>query len=141
MTTGSAKGKTNPKKATLDPSSIGLKNKGAVPEPQGGVAAEKEVLSAVPEGLPAAPVNAPDALEESLERQVTALGRKTAERLRKRPKIKTLIPKDKLNPNDEYVVVGINGWNFQIKRDTWLMLPAPVVNLLQEAGYQPTTQL
>lgn len=73
-----------------------------------------------------------------VEAQVTQVSRETAAALAKYPKEKVVIPKDKLNPEDSFVVCGINGWNIQIKRDVPVLLPTPVVDLLAEAGYSPT---
>ncbi len=80
----------------------------------------------------------PDPLAKSIERQVTAMGRKTAEKLRSAPKEKIKIPLDQLNPNAGDVVVGVNGWNLQIQRGVAVNLPSPVVALLEQGGYNPT---
>lgn len=73
-----------------------------------------------------------------VEAQVSEISRATAAELAKYPKEKVIIPKDKLNPHDGFVVVGINGWNIQIMRDTPVLLPEPVVILLEQGGYAPT---
>jgi hypothetical protein len=76
--------------------------------------------------------------QQGIEAQVTAIARKTAEELKTFPKEKVMIPKDKLNPQDSYAVVGINGWNLQIQRGVPVVLPVPVVELLEDGGYSPT---
>lgn len=76
--------------------------------------------------------------QQGIEAQVTAIARKTAEELKTFPKEKVMIPKDKLNPQDSYAVVGINGWNLQIQRGVPVLLPVPVVELLENGGYNPT---
>jgi len=82
----------------------------------------------------------PSLLEAALESQVTQLGRKTAEALRKEKQVDALIPIDPLNKQDKVVTVGINGWNFYIKRNEWVKLPASVVDTLENAGYNPSTR-
>ncbi len=81
---------------------------------------------------------AKDVLSASIDKQVTQIGRATAKKLKEYPTEKVLIPKDRLNKDDGYAVVGINGWNFQIQKDTPVVLPAPVVTLLEQGGYYPT---
>jgi len=80
----------------------------------------------------------PKNMEKSIEKQVTQMGKQTAEKLRQYPQEKVLIPVDKLNKHIQDVVVGINGWNFQIQRNVPVELPSPVVDLLERAGYAPT---
>lgn len=81
---------------------------------------------------------AKDVLSTSIDKQVTQMGRATAKKLKECPTEKVLVPKDRLNKDDGYAVVGINGWNFQIQKDTPVVLPAPVVTLLEQGGYYPT---
>ncbi len=81
---------------------------------------------------------ADDMVGMSLDKQLTKIGRDTAEKLNKREKFKVIIPKNELSPNDTFVVVGINGWNLQIKRDVPVYLPDVVVDLLANGGYSPT---
>lgn len=83
---------------------------------------------------------APSLLDETLEAQVTQLGRQTAEALKKEKQVETLIPPDPLNKHDKVVDVCINGWNFRILRNHWVKLPASVVDLLANAGYNPSTR-
>lgn len=79
-----------------------------------------------------------DVIQLSIEKQLSQLGKKTAELLKARPQEKVLVPIDKLNKYDEFVVVGINGWNLQIQKGVPVMLPDCVVDLLIDGGYQPT---
>lgn len=79
-------------------------------------------------------------LDATLEAQVTQLGRQTAEALKKEQQVETLIPIDPLNKQDKVVDVCINGWNFRILRNHWVKLPASVVDLLENAGYNPSTR-
>lgn len=79
-----------------------------------------------------------DALEQSVEKQVAAMGRATGELLKKEKRHKTLIPLDKLNPHDGEVIVGLNGFNLQIKKNVPVMLPGAIIDLLEEGGYNPT---
>lgn len=79
-----------------------------------------------------------DNLERSIESQVAAMGQATAEALRKEQKYKVLIPIDKLNPNNNEVVVALNGWNLQIKKNVPVMLAEPIYDILEESGYNPT---
>lgn len=106
-----------------------------------GLAAERDPASVVKDTTKESMVSQEDAvniLDESIAKQVSRMGRLTAEKLQNSPKEKVLIPKDKLNEHDEYVVVGINGWNLQIQRGTPVILPRQVVDLLAQGGYSPT---
>ena len=76
--------------------------------------------------------------QAGVEAQITAIAKETAEKLKQCPKEKVMIPKDRLNAQSTYVVVGINGWNIQIQRGTPVLLPVPVVELLENGGYAPT---
>lgn len=77
-------------------------------------------------------------LDASIEKQVTSLGKAMAEKLRTYPQEKVMIPVDKLNKSDSFVVVGLNGFNIQIQRGKTVSLPRPVVDLLIQGGYAPT---
>ncbi|MGB9886901.1 MAG: hypothetical protein ACPLRW_07890 [Moorellales bacterium] len=90
--------------------------------------------------LPEEDEKVPSLLDATLEAQVTQLGRQTAEALRKEPQVETLIPIDPLNKHDKVVEICINGWNFRILRNHWVKLPASVVDLLENAGYNPSTR-
>jgi len=80
----------------------------------------------------------PPKLDGAIEKQVTAMGKDTAKKLRNSPQEKVRVPKDPLNPKDSFVVVGINGWNLQIQREVDVHLPKPVIDLLRLGGYNPT---
>ena len=80
----------------------------------------------------------PTELDGTIAKQVTQMGRATAEKLKKEKMYRVQIPVSELNKHDQQVVVGINGWNFQIKKGVPVTLPEPVVQLLQDAGYNPT---
>ena len=101
-----------------------------------GLSADKDPSSEMPENNQGN--EAQDILRKSIDSQVTQLGKNTAKQLAKQKKYKVVIPKDKLNPKDNFVVVGINGWNFQIMRDTPVLVPEAVYTLLVEGGYGPT---
>ncbi|MGB9903472.1 MAG: hypothetical protein ACPLQO_02225 [Desulfotomaculales bacterium] len=106
-----------------------------------GIANVSEPLSTMPEPeKPEKPEEVPSLLDASLEAQVTQLGRETAKTLKKEQQVETLIPIDPLNKHDKFVQVGINGWVFTIQRNTWVKLPASVVDLLENAGYNPSTR-
>jgi len=117
---------------------VGLEDLEDEEEKEGVVegSAEHDPVATV-KGAPKSP-EAVDVLDATIEQQVTQLGRSTAEVLRKSPKEKIMIPVDKLNEHDSYVLVGINGWNFQIQRGVPVVLPVQVVDLLADAGYAPT---
>lgn len=50
-------------------------------------------------------------------------------------KIKIAVPKDKLNPKDEYITASINGYTLQIKRGVTVEIPEPFYLVLKEAEY------
>jgi hypothetical protein len=103
-----------------------------------GFLAESDPLSKMkdPLGLQKGPGE--DVINESLNKQVTALGRETAKKLNELPKHKVVIPYKELNPDDHFVVVGTNGWNMQIKRGVPVMLPDEIIKRLGESGEAPT---
>jgi len=106
-----------------------------------GPANVTEPLSTMPEPeKPEKPDKIPSLLDASLEAQITQLGRQTAEALRKEQQVETLIPIDPLNKHDKIVWVCINGWPLRIQRNVWVKLPASVVDLLENAGYNPSTR-
>jgi len=110
-------------------------NEGAVEE---GMGAERDPAS-VPKPHYDTDAETVDITEQQgVEAQVSALAKDTAEKLKKYPKERVMIPEDKLNPQSSFVVVGINGWNLQIQRKTPVILPSPVVELLEQGGYAPT---
>lgn len=71
--------------------------------------------------------------DASIEEQVLELGRKTADRLNSERKERVIIAKDPLNKDDNYVVVGINGYNYQIEREKPVELPISVIRLLEQS--------
>jgi hypothetical protein len=103
-----------------------------------GLMAEADPASKMADPLAAHSEPAEDVVRLSLDGQLTALGRETAEKLNKTKKQKVLIPMKDLNPDDAFVVVGTNGWNTQIKRGKPVMLPEEIIHRLTEAGEGPT---
>lgn len=79
-----------------------------------------------------------DILDAALEAQITQIGKKTAEQLKKYPQEKIIIPLDPLNKQDKYVFVSINDWDLRIERNKAIKLPSPVVEMLEEGGYRPS---
>lgn len=106
-----------------------------------GMSAERDPLS-IPKphyNKDAEPIDMTDITnQQGVEAQVSALAKETAEKLKQCPQEKVMIPKDKLNPSDSFVVVGINGWNLQIQREVPVTLPVTAVVLLEQGGYGPT---
>jgi len=103
-----------------------------------GFVAESDPSSKVKHSADAYKQEAEDLLAKSLNQQVTALGRKTAEKLKDEKKIKLMVPKNELMPDDEFVVVGINGWVTQIRRGEPVMVPESFFEHLSNGGYNPT---
>ena len=84
---------------------------------------------------------AEDLVKSSLNKQITALGRITAEKLndeKRFKKYKVLIPESEFAKNEDYILVGTNGWNMQIKRGVPVMLPDVIIDRLSRSGYNPT---
>ena len=90
-----------------------------------------------PQEEPAQPEPEDAVLDSALEAQITQMGKRTAEALRRHRQEKVIIPADPLNKHDQFVTVGINGWVFRIQRETPVVLPEPVVDLLEQGGYNP----
>ncbi len=103
-----------------------------------GLMAESDPATRMKDPLAEQKLPAVDVVKESLDKQLTALGRKTAEALNAQPKQKVVVPFKDLNPTDEYVVAGTNGWNMQIRRGVPVMLPEEIILRLAEAGEHPT---
>lgn len=80
----------------------------------------------------------PTVLDSTIAKQVTQMGKATAEKLRKQKQYRVQIPVSELNKHDQECVVGVNGWNFQIKKGVPVTLPETVVKGLQKGGYNPT---
>ena len=77
--------------------------------------------------------------DQNLEAQVSGMGKKHAEELRKNhPQIKVVIPVDKLNRHDTEAIACTQGYIWQVQRGKPVYLPEPVVELFEEGGYQPT---
>ncbi len=106
---------------------------------QEGIMAESDPRSRVKDRLIDEKTPAIDVVKESLDRQITNLGRKTAEKFKEYPRRKVVIPVDPLNPKDEYgVPVAVNGWTYNIPRGKPVYLPDPIIDLLIGGGYNPT---
>lgn len=103
-----------------------------------GMMAEADPISRISDPLKEHKGPAEDIVKKGLDGQLTALGRETATKLDAMPKHKVLIPVKELNPHDTTAVVGINGWNIQIKRGVPVILPDAVIGLLYDAGENPT---
>jgi len=103
-----------------------------------GLMAESDPASKMADPLAAQSEPAADIVKMSLDKQLTALGRKTAEALNKLEKFKVMIPMREFDPDDTFVVVGTNGWNTQIARGKPVMLPEAIIHRLAEAGEGPT---
>lgn len=81
---------------------------------------------------------AEDIVKVSLDGQLTALGRETAKKLAEAEKFKVKVPINPMAKDDTFVTASINGWNFQVKRGEPVMLPVEIIDLLANAGYNPT---
>jgi len=75
--------------------------------------------------------------QEGIDAQLHELAKATKAKLDKEKKVKVRIPKDQLNKNNNYALVGINGFNLQIMREVNVYLPTPVYELLVQGGYNP----
>jgi hypothetical protein len=53
----------------------------------------------------------------------------------KLPKVKIIVPVDPLNEKEDTVPVGINGYNYLIKRGVAVDVPEPIAKILEESGY------
>ena len=105
---------------------------------QEGMTAELDPKSAMSSASEALSQPGEDVVKKSLDSDLSALGRDTAEKLNKQPKFKVMIPMKELNPQDTFVVVGTNGWNMQIKRGEPVLLPEDIITRLSESGEAPT---
>lgn len=68
-------------------------------------------------------------------KEIDKMAQQFGEQLSKQPKVKVIIPIDPLNPKDDSVPVCINGYTYQIKRNTPVDVPETVAQILQESGY------
>ena len=75
--------------------------------------------------------------QQGIEAQVTAIARKTAEEL-KTFQGKGYDPEGQVKPAGFLRGGGFNGLNLQIQRGVPVLLPVPVVKLLEDGGYNPT---
>lgn len=105
---------------------------------QEGIMAESDPVSKMIDPLADQRGPAEDVVKLSLDSQLTALGRATAEKLNAQPKTKVMIPFKELNPDDKFVVVGTNGWNTQILRGKPVLLPDVIIERLSISGEAPT---
>lgn len=103
-----------------------------------GFMAESDPASKMKDPLAHHNKDASDVVKKSLDGQLTALGRATAEKLNALPKHKVVVPHKELNPDDDFVVVGTNGWNTQIKRGEPVLLPDELIDRLSKSGEAPT---
>jgi hypothetical protein len=103
-----------------------------------GMLAERDPASKMRDPLEEHKGPAVDIVKKSLDGQLTHLGRETAKKLDKMKKFKVLIPFKDLNTGDDFVVVGTNGWNSQIKRGKPVMLPEEIIIRLSNSGESPT---
>lgn len=103
-----------------------------------GLSAESEPASTLPKKSKEQEAAEEAAAQASVAKMVKQMGKQTAAALAKHPTEKIKIPMDKLNPEDDEVWVGINGWNYRIKKEVAVELPVPIVDLLIMGGYNPT---
>lgn len=67
--------------------------------------------------------------------QIDAMVKEFGAEMAKLPKVKIIVPIDPLNPKDEAVPVGINGYNYLIKRGVAVEVPETIAQILEESGY------
>ena len=108
------------------------------PDIEEGIMAERDPKSVMPDPYAVDKAPAVDPVKESLDKQIATMGKDTRELLHKSPKDTIIIPKDKLNPHDDYVDTAINGYIVRVKRGIKVSLPRPIVDLLIQGGYGPT---
>lgn len=77
-------------------------------------------------------VNTTQSLGMTEDERIDAITAKSAEKLKKEPRVKVRIPK--LPGDDQVVECCLNGYNFIIRRGETVELPEPVVLLLENAG-------
>lgn len=108
------------------------------PDVEEGITAERDPQSILPSLDAIQKQQAVDVTKMSLDRQVTALGRKAGEELDKMPKIKVMVPIDQLSPDDVTVTLQTMGWITHFKRGVPVLLPDPLIKRLVQGGYNPT---
>lgn len=103
-----------------------------------GLMAERDPASAMNDPFAVDKSKAVDLVARGLDQQISRAARETGEKLNAMPKDNIMIPIDKQNPHDSFVIVGINGYYLQIQRGKKVALPRPVVDLLIAGDYGPT---
>lgn len=73
--------------------------------------------------------------EPLTDAMIDDMAKKFGKELAKQPKVNIRIPKDPLNPKDDSVPVGVNGYYFVIKRGEYVDVPQTVADILREANY------
>lgn len=68
------------------------------------------------------------------DKELDDITKKTGDKLRETDKVKIKIPVDKMNKQEDTVVVGINGFNYLIKKGETVEVPQEVARILEEAG-------
>ncbi|NMA75600.1 MAG: hypothetical protein GX963_15930 [Bacteroidales bacterium] len=103
-----------------------------------GFLAERDPASSMADPFAVDKADPIDVIGNSLDQQISSVARATGKKLNAMPKDNIVVPIDKLNKNDQYVELGINGYNFRVQRGVKVALPRAVVDLLITAGYSPT---
>lgn len=103
-----------------------------------GLMAERDPASVMPDPFAVDKAKAVDVIAKGLDQQISRAARETGKLLNAMPKDNVMIPVDKQNRHDEYVVAAINGFTFRIERGKKVALPRPVIDLLIDGDYGPT---
>lgn len=69
------------------------------------------------------------------DKEIDDITKKTGEELKDSDKVRIKIPMDKINKSETQVVVGINGFNYIIKKGETVSVPNEVAKILENAGY------
>ena len=69
------------------------------------------------------------------DKEIDNIAKVTGAELKGVEKVRIKIPADPLNPKDNVVPVGINGYNYLVKRGETVELPTEVVRISEEAKY------
>lgn len=69
------------------------------------------------------------------DKEIDNISKETGTALKDKDKVRIKIPNDPLNPKDTQVVVGINGFNYVIKRGQTVEVPEEVARILEDAKY------
>ena len=75
----------------------------------------------------------PNSVSNLSNAELDKMIKNAGEGLKKQKKVKIVIPVDNMNPEDKYVPVGINGYNFQIERGKEVEVPVEVARILTRA--------